>query len=202
MDYPEKILTISIAAYNVQQCLDKLHASLVAPEVLDDLEVLVIDDGSADKTADIALKYVKRYPESFRLIRKENGGWGSTVNCGIRTSKGKYFKLFDGDDWFPTENMENFILFLKKAKSDLIFTPFYEADDRTERITGIKGDILKSVTGTFESFARLPQGSPLAMHGMTVSTKFLRKNKIHVTENCFYADFEFVIKTVNCCQSI
>lgn len=88
MDYPEKILTISIAAYNVQQYLDKLLASLVAPEVLDDLEVLVIDDGSADKTADIALKYVKRYPESFRLIRKENGGWGSTVNCGIRTSKG------------------------------------------------------------------------------------------------------------------
>lgn len=48
MDYPEKILTISIAAYNVQQYLDKLLASLVAPEVLDDLEVLVIDDGSAE----------------------------------------------------------------------------------------------------------------------------------------------------------
>ena len=111
-------------------------------EVLDDLGSpgRVIDDGSADKTADIALKYVKRYPESFRLIRKENGGWGIyMVNCGIGTSKGKYFKLIDGDDWFPTENMENFILFLKKAKSDLIFTPFYEADDRTERITGIKG---------------------------------------------------------------
>ena len=89
MDYPEKILTISIAAYNVQQYLDKLLASLVAPEVLDDLEVLVIDDGSADKTADIALMsedlskipYIKRLSDATIRTITFSIALSMAINC-------------------------------------------------------------------------------------------------------------------------
>lgn len=203
MRYPEKLLTISVAAYNVQSYIEKLLMSLIVPEALEYLDIIIINDGSTDKTAAIGYRYAEKYPESFRVINKPNGGWGSTVNEGIRKAKGRYFKILDADDWFPTENMSAFLQFLKGASSDLILTPYYEADDQTEKIADIKGLRLKAVAGrVHKAFGHLPHGTPLDMHGVTARTEFLREANIAITEKCYYADLEFVIKVVNCCKSI
>ena len=82
----------------------------------DELEVLIVDDGSKDDTAEIAKRYEERYPNTFKLVKKENGGWGSTLNKGIEIGTGKYFKQLDGDDYFSHENLDDFILYLKKYK--------------------------------------------------------------------------------------
>ena len=93
-----KILTISIAAYRVEQYLAECLDSFTDPRIAGDLEVLVINDGSGDGIRDIAREYEKKYPDVFRLIDKENGGHGSTINRGIAEAKGTYFKTVDGDD--------------------------------------------------------------------------------------------------------
>ena len=93
-----KILTISIAAYNVEKFLDKTLSSLCNESLSEDLEVLIIDDGSTDKTGNIAKQYEKKYPNIFRYVYKENGGHGSTINKGIELAQGKYFRVLDGDD--------------------------------------------------------------------------------------------------------
>lgn len=103
----EKILTISIAAYNVEKYLPKTLESLVIPEIMDQLEVLIINDGSQDKTGQIAEEYVVKYPATFYLVNKENGGWGSTVNTSAQLATGKYYKLLDGDDFFNAEALKN-----------------------------------------------------------------------------------------------
>ena len=126
----EKILTVSIAAYNVEKYIDQTLKSLVVPEIMDKLEVLVIDDGGKDSTVDIVERYVDQYPDTFKLIRKENGGWGSTVNCGLKNATGKYFKLLDGDDYFS--ELARFIDVLQQTDADLVYTPyviFYENGD-------------------------------------------------------------------------
>ena len=74
-----KILSISVAAYNVEKYLEKTLDSCAAAEVLDDIEVIVVDDGSKDETATIASKYVSLYPDSFRLIKKRK--WWVWDNC-------------------------------------------------------------------------------------------------------------------------
>ena len=108
-----KILTVSVAAYNVEAFLKKTLDSCIIPEIMDDLEVIIEDDGSTDGTAALAQSYVDQYPSCFRLIQKPNGGYGSTVNRSIVEATGKYFKLLDGDDWFDQEGLIELIGQLK-----------------------------------------------------------------------------------------
>lgn len=69
----EKILTVTVASYNVEKFLENTLDSFVDERVLDDIEVLIVDDGSKDKTAEIGRKYEEKYPDTFRVISKENG---------------------------------------------------------------------------------------------------------------------------------
>ena len=78
-----KILTVSIAAYNVEKYLDETLKSLTDNRYVNDLEVLVVDDGSTDKTGEIAIRYQNVFPNSVKYIKKENGGHGSTINKGV-----------------------------------------------------------------------------------------------------------------------
>ena len=72
----QKILTVSIAAYNVSKYLDEALEPFTNSMYKDELEVLIVDDGSKDDTAEIAKRYEERYPNTFKLVKKENGGWG------------------------------------------------------------------------------------------------------------------------------
>ena len=94
----EKILSVSIASYNVEKFIRKALDSCCIPEIMDRLEVLVVNDGSTDGTLQIAREYEKQYPQTFRVIDKKNGGYGSTVNASIKAATGRYFRLLDGDD--------------------------------------------------------------------------------------------------------
>ena len=112
-----KILSVSIAAYNVEKTLDEVLIPFCNVKNKEILDVMIIDDGSKDRTREIASKYVKKYPDMFRLIEKENGGWGSTLNVGFREARGKYFKQLDGDDFFSPENLDDFLEYMKTASS-------------------------------------------------------------------------------------
>lgn len=101
-----KILTVSIAAYNADWCLKKCLDSFIASKYLDLLDIIVVNDGSKDNTAAIASEYVKKFSASIRLINKENGGHGSTINTSIDNAMGKYFKIVDSDDWVDTEALD------------------------------------------------------------------------------------------------
>ena len=109
----EKILSISIAAYNIEKYICSTIESLINKDVIDKMEILIVSDGSTDNTVKIGKEYEKKYPGSIRVIEKKNGGWGSTVNTGIINAKGKYFKLIDGDDQAMTENLTEFIQYLE-----------------------------------------------------------------------------------------
>ena len=104
----EKILTVSIAAYNVQNYIKKTLDSLLVGKI-DDLEILVEDDGGTDNTINIVKEYEKKYPNVVKLIHKENGGYGSTINKSIEIASGRYFKQLDGDDWYDSENFTDFL---------------------------------------------------------------------------------------------
>ena len=197
----DKILTISIAAYNVagyiRQTLDSL---LTDEEVLDRIEVLIINDGSTDDTARIVAEYEKAHPDSFRVIDKENGGYGSTVNAGIAEAKGKYFKLLDGDDWFETENIPGLIVFLDKCDSDIVLTPYtkvYHKEGRT-----VLHDENSSVPDTVKDIAASGVSDNIDMHEMAVRTELLRGADVKLLEHCFYTDWDFIVKTLISSHSI
>ena len=129
-----KILTVSVAAYNVEKYLGTAIDSLTGCKKADGMEILIINDGSNDGTEKIAAAYEEKFPGLLRLVNKENGGWGSTVNTGIRLARGKYFRQLDADDFYRSENLEEYIRFLKKEEADLVISPFVVFDDRTGQI--------------------------------------------------------------------
>ena len=78
-----KILSVTIPTYNVEKYLKQCLDSFIIPEIIDDMEILIVNDGSTDSSPIIAKEYTEKYPDTFKLINKENGGHGSTINTGI-----------------------------------------------------------------------------------------------------------------------
>lgn len=190
----DKILSVSIAAYNTECFLKTCLDSFVIDEIMDELEVLIIDDGSKDNTAKIAKEYVNLYPNTFRLISKENGGHGSTINEGILNAHGKYFKIVDSDDWVDRAGIKMLINYLKDYDADLFFNSYYTV----QQATGQK-EIKKCVSNVFNKYnciLKFETISPqirLAMHGMTFKTDILKGMGIKIDEHCFYVDVEYII---------
>lgn len=193
----DKIITISIAAYNVEDTLERaLDSLLCSRSIVDRIEIIVENDGSIDRTREIAEEYKAKYPESIIVNNKQNGGYGSTINESIGLATGKYFKQLDGDDWFETENLERFIDFLEKCDSDLVYSPHYiiKLEDETENRTQI--DSFNNFTDTTLSLLKHAIPEDIGMHGLAIKTELLKKNKIKISEKCFYTDFEYVFYPV------
>ena len=127
-----KLLTIVIPVYKVEpyinKCLDSLliyKSGEAKDKVLDDelmslMDILIINDGTPDNSANMSRVYAETYPQYFCQIDKENGGHGSVWNLGVKEAKGKYVKFLDSDDWFS--NLDEFLRKLSKTDADLILT--------------------------------------------------------------------------------
>lgn len=191
-----KLVTISIAAYNVEKYLNQTLDSLCDSRILDDIEVIVVDDGSKDNTYKIAEKYTQKYPRTFIAVHKENGGWGSTVNYSIKHAGGKYFRILDGDDLVNTQNFVEFLKKLKEFDADVFFSPYIRFDDESGKIIesffSDKSNLVNKIININEINKK-----NFAMHSLTFATDLLRKNKISLMENCFYTDAEYIAKAMS-----
>ena len=117
--FMDRILTITIPAYNAEAFLAQCLDSLLSCEASKETELLVIDDGSTDRTGTIADGYAERYPDIVRVIHKENGGHGSGINTGIAAAGGKYFRVVDSDDTVDPKAYESYLKKLKSIDSDV-----------------------------------------------------------------------------------
>lgn len=186
-----KIITVSIAAYNVESYIEQCLDSFADERLRETLEVLIINDGSTDNTALIAERYVQNHPEIFRLINKENGGHGSTINRGIQEASGKYFKPVDGDDWVDTENLITIIDMLRNIDSDLVITDFCEKYMKTGQTRKICCDSLPR--NELTNFCDIDWKDLLVYHNMIYVTNVLQQNDILVSEKVFFEDTEYVL---------
>ncbi len=193
----KKILSVSIAAYNVEKYLTQCLDSILLADLLEDIEVLVIDDGSSDHTKKIAKDYEKKYPGTLRLITKENGGHGSAVNRGIEEACGTYFKPVDGDDWVCQKGFRELVSFLKSSDADLVSTDYTAVQDGT-------GTILKQEKKNFPDmqykktyrFADVCRHVYINMHCSAIRTDILKKMPRRLDEHCFYVDAEYALYPV------
>lgn len=187
----KKILTIVVPSYNTKKYLEVCLPNMLDKRFLEDIEILLINDGSTDGTEIVLEKYAERFAESVRVINKENGGHGSVINRGIHEAKGKYFKVIDGDDTVETDSLEKFIRFLKKdVNVDMIIAPYYKEYimDGKKQIEGIQ----KVETGkefVFDDICKKIGYVPL--HEIVYRTELLQKHEIKMQENCYYEDTEY-----------
>ena len=119
-----KVLTIVVPVYNTEKYIKRCLDSIVCPSIIDDLEIIIVSDGSTDSSVCIAKEFQNQYPKSIKIIEKENGGHGSTINVGLKMASGKYFRVLDSDDWFNTIDFIDFVNYLKYDDVDLVVTNY------------------------------------------------------------------------------
>jgi glycosyltransferase involved in cell wall biosynthesis len=134
----QKLLTVVVPIYKVEKFINKcLDSLIVSEEQMKQLEVICVNDGTPDNSALMAKEYAKKYPETFQVIDKENGGHGSAWNKGVELATGKYLRFLDSDDWLT--NLSEFMSRIEKYDVDLIFTDLqnvHESDRKYDRFHG------------------------------------------------------------------
>lgn len=187
-----KILSIIVPSYNAEIFLPKGIPTFLDKEILGDIEILIIDDGSSDDTARIADNYHAMYPDTIIAVHKKNGGHGSAINKGIELAQGKYFCVVDADDWVDTSSFVTLIQKMKACDVDLFLAhaAVVDSDGKAfdyKRIKSLPEGIeveLKQYIG------KVPN---IDMHNYYIRTDLLRKNKIQCHEHSFYVDQEYVL---------
>lgn len=186
----KKVLTVSIAAYNVGQFIGQTLESLVLKKNMEYMEVLIINDGSSDNTSDQARQYIEKFPDTFRLINKANGGHGSTINVGLENARGKYFKVLDGDDWVSTEAMEQLLGKLEVSDVDLVLTNRINVYERNK--VEVR-EFQEFCPGKIYPVSKLNISVNVSLSSICIKTEIFRKSGLKCSENCFYEDIEYDI---------
>lgn len=188
----QKLLTIVIPTYNMQaylnRCLDSL---IVRDDLISLIEVLIINDGSKDNSSSIAHKYEELYTQSFRVIDKENGNYGSCVNRGLAEATGKYIKVLDADDWFDTDEFEKYLIALEHLDADMVLTGYniVNAKDKTICKTYRANlDIGKVYDFQQMDYDRV---GVWMMHAVTYRVEMLKAINYFQTEGISYTDTEW-----------
>ena len=201
-----KLLTIVVAAYNKEHFLQRCLDSIADERVMDDVEVLVINDGSKDRTLEIAKEYERRYPQYFHAIDKKNGNYGSVMNKGLELAKGKYFRTLDADDWYNKEAYVEFVKDLRLSDADLIIcdgTIHYEQDGNEEQMH-IDEEFEKNKDLMVNP--RMWQNKTIKawtkVQTMVFKTQIIRESGLRWLEGVFYTDTQYcywplrLVKTV------
>ena len=189
-----KILSLIVPAYNSEKFLDKGIPSMLAPEILDKLEIIIVNDGSTDGTAAAAEKYCAQYPDTVRLINQENKGHGGALNTGCTAATSKYLKVIDADDWVITENLPAFLKALECCESDVVLTHYHTVNISNGEIKAWKcagsrfGRVL-TFEEVLESWREFKWA--FTLHGMTYKTSFYQKVGNVLPEHVFYEDYDY-----------
>ncbi|MCR5664033.1 MAG: glycosyltransferase [Oscillospiraceae bacterium] len=189
-----KTLSVCIPVYNTEAYLPRCLDSLLLPEAAEDLELLVVNDGSSDGSAAIARGYAERFPGAVRVIDKENGGHGSTINAALAAARGRYFRVLDSDDCVDPGAFAAFLRTLREAGEDLVVTPFRE--ERSFDGSVIAHDYPWLEEGrvyTADELIADAEHPSFLMHACTFRTELLRESGLHLPEHCFYVDMQYVM---------
>mgnify|MGYP004690903501 FL=1 len=186
-----KILSVVIPTYNMEEYLKGCLDSFILPvqSLMSSLEVLVVIDGATDKSSSIAHQYQDRYPETFRVIDKENGNYGSCINRGLKVATGKYIRILDADDSYNTENFARFLQILSSIDADLILSDYNLVDNNGNILERRSFDLETMITTDIVKV--LKPVSELEMHAITYRRQILLDINYHQTEGISYTDTEW-----------
>ena len=191
-----KILSIIVPMYNMEDYISRCLDSLILTEELFNLyEVIIVNDGSKDKSLEIARGYESLYPTVFRVIDKENGNYGSCINRGIEEANGIFTRTLDADDWFDCNGFVQLVKELSKLPDvDAVFTPY-----TIRYLNGESEDVKRLFVGAiFNTVVPLNINDfeknhwPYGVHSLTVKTEILKKN-VRLQHGISYTDMEFCL---------
>ncbi len=192
-----KLLSVAVPCYNSAAYMSKAIDTLLTGG--DDMEIIIVNDGSHDDTGKIADSYAESYPNIVKAVHQENGGHGEAVNTGLRNATGMYFKVVDSDDWVDTVALEKILVVLRdmvesSTQLDLFIANYvYEkVNEQKKRVISYKTALPQDRIFTWDEVKHFRQGQYILMHSVIYRTKLLRDCKLELPKHTFYVDNIFV----------
>lgn len=192
-----KLLTVAIPCYNSQEYMKHAIESLLPGG--EDIEILIINDGSSDNTAQIADEYAKKYPTIIRAIHQQNGGHGEAVNTGLKNAKGLYYKVVDSDDWVDEQALYKVLEVLKDMVENannldmLIANYVYEKPSiNKQKVIDYKTAMPQNRIFGWSDIMRFKPSQNILMHSVIYRTKMLKECGLELPKHTFYVDNIFV----------
>ena len=188
-----KVLSIVVPSYNMEAYLSKCLGSLVIGdnEFQQKLDVIVVNDGSKDRTSEIAHGFEVKYPGVFRVIDKPNGNYGSCINAALSVAEGKFIKVLDADDSFDESGFVRFVKYLDTCDADLVISDYDVVDEdgnvTEQRTYDFPTDKILSLK-EFGATSRY-----LSMHAYTYRTDMIRSTGYKQLEGVSYSDSEWIL---------
>ena len=175
------------------QCVE----SILRTTSLGALDVVIVNDGSKDRTLRVAQQYADRYPDTIRIVDKANGNYGSTINAALPIVRGEYVKILDADDQFYGGKIANFITSLQKLRGvDMIITPFVEWNGKREHRVeyNIYARKVYEYGKRYDAEKIFADGAIryFMMHSVCYRTELLKEINYRQTEGISYTDQEWV----------
>ena len=190
-----KLLSIIVPSYNMESYLPKCLGSLCIDDkdLLEQLDVIVVNDGSHDRTSEIAHEWEAKMPSVIRVLDKDNGNYGSCINAALRIARGHFVKVLDADDTFDSRGFYEYLMFLRDHtddKIDLILTDNDVVDQEGNRLNHRTFPFEANVPIAIDHY--LQTSAYVSMHALTYRMDILRKIRYCQCEGVSYSDTEWV----------
>lgn len=192
-----KLLTVAIPCYNSAEYMNHAIETLLSGG--DDMEIIIVNDGSTDDTAKIADEYAGKYPTVIKAIHQDNGGHGEAVNAGLRNATGLYYKVVDSDDWVNEEALQEILNALRKmiesrTNVDLLISNFvYEkVGQRHKKVMNYRTALPRDEVFGWEDIRFFKTSQYILMHSVIYRTNLLRDCGLELPKHTFYVDNIFV----------
>jgi len=190
-------VSVIVPVYNVEKYLEKCLNSLVN-QTLEDIEIIVVNDGTKDNSQKIIDKYTKKYPKKVKGYIKENGGLSSARNYGLKYASGEYIAFVDSDDYVELDMYEKMYNKAISENFDIVACDlFYVYDDKkVEAFSNLNNDIFTQE----EIKQSMINIYPSAWN--KIYKKDLFKHKIYFKDRVWFEDVEFLYRLISKVNSI
>lgn len=179
-------VSIIVPFYNVENYIEKCLKTLVN-QTLQEIEIILVNDGSKDGSIEIAKKFLKQYPKKIIYLEKENGGLSDARNFGIKYAKGEYVAFLDSDDYIEEDMYKNMYDIAKKENSDMVECNFYWEYPNKKKL-----DISKQYNSKQEMLEKVR----VVAWNKIIKRKILEKSDIQFPKGYRYEDVEFTYKLI------
>jgi glycosyltransferase involved in cell wall biosynthesis len=194
-----KLLSVAIPCYNSAEYMSHAIESLLTGG--NDMEIIIVDDGSKDDTGKIADEYASKYPNIIKSIHQENGGHGEAVNTGLLHAKGLYYKVVDSDDWVNEAALQTVLDTLKDLIEDghtvdlMLANYVYEKPSiNKHKVMDYRTALPQGRIFTWHDIMYFKQSQFILMHAAIYRTKMLKDCGLKLPKHTFYVDNIFVYK--------
>ena len=165
----------------------------------EDVEIIVVNDGSKDETAEIAARYEKEYPTIVKAVNKENGGHGDAVNVGLDHATGLYYKVVDSDDWVDEEALFKILDVVKsfveqKKEVDMVISNYvYEkVGMEHKKVIHYRNVLPRNEIFRWDDIGRFHLDQYILMHSVLYRTELLKLCQMRLPKHTFYVDNIYV----------